>query len=335
MNQVIDNILLKINNHDDVKNSVLSKTEKWKNSHYETLSQIINHNLTNKIELNSELFFTLGNSVSAITLKRLYKKEIKPSAHTDLRFRKTLDKLCVFLDYNVTEMNGVFINAKAFNQPLNKWNTSNVTRMNEMFLGASLFNQNISNWNTSSVTLMQTIFQNATASNQNIGNWNTSSVTNMVNMFSGASSFNQNLGNWNLSSLQYASSTFFNSGMNCQNYDSTLFGWNLNPATPSNISLNMVTPLVYSHPAAVAARQSLMTNKGWSFLGDSYNGECQSILSTNEDFLTNDINIYPSPATDFIKVKNVKLSESFIFLMQAQKLSFKENSIAAKLMLEL
>ena len=55
-----------------------------------------------------------------------------------------------------------------------------------------------------------------------------------------------------------------------------------------------------------------MTNKGWSFLGDSYNGECQSILSTNEDFLTNDINIYPSPATDFIKVKNVKLSESFI-----------------------
>ena len=47
MNQVIDNILLKINNHDDVKNSVLSKTEKWKNSHYETLYQIINHNLTN------------------------------------------------------------------------------------------------------------------------------------------------------------------------------------------------------------------------------------------------------------------------------------------------
>lgn len=99
MNQVIDDILLKINNHDDVKNSVLSKTEKWKNSHYETLSQIINHNLTSKIEVNSELFFTLGNSVSAITLKRLYKKEIKPSAHTDLRFRKTLDKLCVFLDY--------------------------------------------------------------------------------------------------------------------------------------------------------------------------------------------------------------------------------------------
>ena len=60
MNQVIDKILLKINNHDDVKNSVLSKTEKWKNSHYETLSQIINHNLTNKIELNSELFSRLG-----------------------------------------------------------------------------------------------------------------------------------------------------------------------------------------------------------------------------------------------------------------------------------
>ena len=207
---------------------------------------------------------------------------------------------------NVTEMNGVFINAKAFNQPLNNWNTSNVTRMNEMFLGASLFNQNISNWNTSSVTLMSTMFQNATAFNQNIGNWNTSSVTNMVNMFSGASSFNQNLGNWNLSSLQYASSMFYNSGMNCQNYDSTLYGWNLNPTTPSNISLNMVTPLVYSHPAAVAARQSLITNKGWSFLGDSYNGECQSILSTSEDYLSTNISIYPNPATDFIYIKNVK-----------------------------
>ena len=97
----------------------------------------------------------------------------------------------------------------------------------------------------------------------------------------------------------------------------------------------MVTPLVYSHPAAVAARQLLMTNKGWSFLGDSYNGECQSILSTNEDFLTNDINIYPSPATDFIKVKNVKLSESFVIFDASARIVLQGNSIAAKLMLEL
>lgn len=158
----------------------------------------------------------------------------------------------------VLEMDYMFLFAKAFNQPIGNWNTSNATRMNGMFLSATAFNQPIGSWNTSSVISIQ----NATSFNQNISNWNTSQVTTMQSMFMNASSFNQNLGNWNLSSVLLANSMFQNSGLNCQNYDSTLYGWSLNPATPNNISITSVSPMVYAHPAAVTARNYLINTKG-------------------------------------------------------------------------
>lgn len=99
MKEVIEDLLAAINNHDKVKNSVLGKIPNWKNNHYEILSQIINDTLSNEIMQNSESFFSMGNSVSSITVKRLYKNQIKTSAYTDLRFKKTLDKLSIFLGY--------------------------------------------------------------------------------------------------------------------------------------------------------------------------------------------------------------------------------------------
>ncbi|WP_175622140.1 hypothetical protein [Chryseobacterium schmidteae] len=99
MNEVIESLLVKINNHEKITNSVLGKTSVWKNNHYEILSQIINDTLGIKITQKTDIFYTLGNSVSSVTLKRLYKNQIKPSAYNDLRFTKTLDKLCIFLDY--------------------------------------------------------------------------------------------------------------------------------------------------------------------------------------------------------------------------------------------
>lgn len=99
MDEVIEDLLTAINSHEKVKNSILGKISEWKNNHYEILSQIINDVLSDKIEQNTHAFFTLGNSVSSITLKRLYNKQVKPSAYTDLRFHKTLDKLCLFLGY--------------------------------------------------------------------------------------------------------------------------------------------------------------------------------------------------------------------------------------------
>jgi surface protein len=44
-------------------------------------------------------------------------------------------------------MDGMFQDARAFNQPIRKWNTGRVINMRRMFQGASSFDQNISNWN--------------------------------------------------------------------------------------------------------------------------------------------------------------------------------------------
>ena len=99
----------------------------------------------------------------------------------------------------VTNMNGMFLGAASFNQPVGNWDTSMVTDMSDMFLGAASFNQPIDNWDTSRVTDMSAMFKGAKSFNQPIGSWNTSKVTNMKYMFSDAESFNQPIGSWNTS----------------------------------------------------------------------------------------------------------------------------------------
>ena len=80
------------------------------------------------------------------------------------------------------------------NQPFGSdWHTVNVTNMEGMFYGATAFNQSL-NWQTQNVTNMSAMFKDATSFNQPFGsNWSTQSVTDMSRMFSGASSFNQPL----------------------------------------------------------------------------------------------------------------------------------------------
>jgi surface protein len=185
--------------------------------------------------------------------------------------------------------------------------------MNEMFNNAQKFDGDISNWDVGNVETMQTMFRNAQNFNQNIGNWNVSNVKSIDNMFTDAIKFNQNLGEWQLSSLISASGMFLNSGLNCQNYDSTLLGWSINPSTPNNIYLSSVSPLVYSHPAAVSARNQLITAKNWNISGDTYDGECQSFLGTSDVKITNEIAVYPNPATEFIYVKNFGAEHFTIF----------------------
>ncbi|MBD8084413.1 BspA family leucine-rich repeat surface protein [Chryseobacterium caseinilyticum] len=222
-------------------------------------------------------------------------------------------------------MNHTFQNAKAFNQPIGSWNTSKVTTMHGMFAGATAFNQPIGNWTTSSVINMNSMFQSASSFNQNLAGWNTSQVNYMQNMFTGAINFNQSLGTWNLSSLLLASGILQNSGLNCQNYDSTLYGWSLNPATPNNINISSVSPMIYTHPAAVIARNYLINNKGWTITGDSYDDKCISALSTQDNVLESDFSIYPNPASDFIYFKNIKDGVSYIIFDNSGRIVLQNN----------
>ena len=167
---------------------------------------------------------------------------------------------------NVTNMGYMFFVARAFNQNIGSWDTSNVTNMGYMFFGARAFNQNIGSWDTSKVTNMLSMFYSASAFNQNIGSWDTSKVAYMSSMFYGASAFNQNIGSWKLNSNVILSNMLDNSGLDCTNYSSTLIDWAANPATPTGRSLG-AAGRTYGTSAA-AARNTLVTTKGWTISGD-------------------------------------------------------------------
>lgn len=88
-----------LRNHKDVSGSILGVSNIWKANHYKELSELINENLKNNKNLQGERKFEIGNSISAITLKRFFENEISENTFNDLRFIKTLDKLCIFLGY--------------------------------------------------------------------------------------------------------------------------------------------------------------------------------------------------------------------------------------------
>ncbi|MBQ1927374.1 MAG: BspA family leucine-rich repeat surface protein, partial [Proteobacteria bacterium] len=75
---------------------------------------------------------------------------------------------------NHTNMTGMFYHALAFNQPLEKWNTSRGKTMNEMFEYADSFNQPLEKWDMSHVTSIMYMFRGATAFNQPLEKWNVS-----------------------------------------------------------------------------------------------------------------------------------------------------------------
>jgi len=211
---------------------------------------------------------------------------------------------------NITNMYYMFGDDYQFNQPLGNWDTSNVTDMSYMFDNTG-YNQSLAKWNTAKVTTMEHMFHTAENFNQNLDNWNTASVTNMNEMFHDTA-FNQNIGRWNLSSLTTATGMFLNSAMSCLNYDKTLYGWSQSASTPANINLSSASPLVYSHADAVAARNYLINNKGWTISGDSYNGLCNQTLSTSEKEINSKAAIYPNPVQDYIYLKNIQNPVSYI-----------------------
>jgi surface protein len=129
----------------------------------------------------------------------------------------------------LTNIEGIFLSASAFNQDISGWDVSNVTNMLGTFYSATAFNQDIGSWDTSSVTTMQQTFFTATAFNQDIGSWDTSSVTTMASMFQQASAFNQDISGWDVSNVTNMAFMFANSTTGAFNQD--ISGWDVSNVT--------------------------------------------------------------------------------------------------------
>jgi len=203
---------------------------------------------------------------------------------------------------NVIDMSWMFADALIFNQDIGSWNVDNVMNMDRMFWNASSFNQDISNWDVSNVTRMNRMFSNALSFNQDIGNWNVTKVTDMNSMFSKASSFSQDIGSWNIASVIDLGSMLNESGMDCDKYTSTLIGWKDNSMTPNGRSLGAVG-LEYGIEAE-AARDYLISTKGWTFNGDRPSGiECLMSVKTETKDLNSTLKLFPNPCDNELFVE--------------------------------
>ena len=118
----------------------------------------------------------------------------------------------------VTDLSGMFNNAKSFNGAIGTWDVSGITTVESMFSGAEFFNQPLNDWNVSNVTNMSFLFFSAKAFDQPLDRWDVSNVNTMKSMFLGTA-FNQPIGGWNVSSVtsmeaMFAANDFFNQPLN-------------------------------------------------------------------------------------------------------------------------
>lgn len=99
MKTIFEGIKTAIREHEKVKKSALYNINHWKRAHYIQLSTMISEEISRSHLLKGNRIYELGTSISFMTLKRFFENSYRDSAVNDLRFLKTLHKLCIFLGY--------------------------------------------------------------------------------------------------------------------------------------------------------------------------------------------------------------------------------------------
>ena len=158
----------------------------------------------------------------------------------------------------------------------NDWDVSNVTNMGNLFEQATNFNQPLDKWDVSNVTDMRFMFDGATSFNQPLDSWDVRKLEHFDYMFRDASSFNQSLGTWKLESLRGAVAAFFRSGMSCENFSYTLFGWATHPNTNEGVIFGP-NEITFS-PDVAPYRDFLINDLDWNFQGNDGVGTCSVTL---------------------------------------------------------
>lgn len=129
MKTIYNSIREEIMRHPKVENSVLGNVSEWKRSHYIILSEIIKEELSEAEELKGGKKFEIGNTISHVTLQRFFENDYQDKTHSDLRFLKTLDKICIFLGHRDLNAYILFIKDKAENKQASADDKSFFTQM--------------------------------------------------------------------------------------------------------------------------------------------------------------------------------------------------------------
>ena len=190
---------------------------------------------------------------------------------------------------NVQHMAAMFNGATTFNQPLGSWDVSNVQNMSSMFWGATAFDQSLNTWDVSNVTNMHRMFENATSFNQPVDTWNVVNVTDMGYMFKNANSFNQDISDWNFNASVHLYGFLSYSNLDTPHYDMLLHS-----LAQSNIHNKQLDAEGLKYCDQIS-RDFLINNLGWSFNGDSLFSACDLFYGnpfiTTWEVTNNDLNI--------------------------------------------
>ena len=165
---------------------------------------------------------------------------------------------------NVSNMEGLF-SFTNYNGDLSIWDVSQVTNTVNMFRNNPAFDGDLSLWDMGMVLDISHMFNSATSfTGASVANWDVSSVTNMFRTFRNASSFDVSLENWMLGPVTDMTGMLNNTNMSVENYDNTLIAW-------SALGINGITLGAYNldYCNGEAARNDLITNNGWTFVGDN------------------------------------------------------------------
>ncbi|MEQ9306096.1 MAG: BspA family leucine-rich repeat surface protein, partial [Marinoscillum sp.] len=178
---------------------------------------------------------------------------------------------------SATTMNAMFSSATSFNADLSGWNVSNVSDFSGLFQNAVAFNADLSGWNVSNASAMRLMFEGASLFNSDVSDWDVSKVNGngFIRAFNGAEAFDQNLGQWNIVNASELTDMLSSSGMSNINYNATLIAW-VTQELKDGITIG-ATGLEYCNYGQ-AARQKLMDEKDWTFVGDVEINDCFPVL---------------------------------------------------------